>query len=172
MAKLDSYMEYKAGVLAQQRVNLADNPDAGLVPLSATSYCAGTTGARPTTMGEYMVVSDSAPGLAGNSLGPSSPQMVLGGLASCLVHTYLLQATLLDIPLDHVEVEVTGALDMAAVVGLPYEGPIQLEDLAYTGRIESPASAADQARLHDAVEAGCAVLNTLRNPVSVVRNDA
>lgn len=172
MAKLDSYMEFKAGVLAEQRVILEDNPEAGLVPLNATSYCAGTTGVRPTTMGEFMVVSDSAPGLAGNSLGPSSPQMMLGALASCLVHTYLLQATLMGIPLDHVEVEVSGALDMVGVVGLPIDGPIQFQNLAYSGHIESPASDADQARLHDAVEAGCAVLNTLRNPMSVVRKDA
>ena len=96
---------------------------------------------------------------------------MLGGLASCLVHTYLLQATLLGIPLDHVDVEVTGVLDMVGVVGLPVEGPIQFQDLAYAAHIESPASEADQARLHDAVEAGCAVLNTLRNPMTVLRKD-
>ena len=169
MAKLDSYMNYKASVLAEQREVLAEKPEAGLVALSATSYCAGTTGARPTQMGDYLVVSDSAPGLAGNSLGPSSPQMLLGALASCLVHTYLLQATLLDIPLDSVEIEVTGSLDMTGVVGLPFDGPMQLQDLDYSSHIESPASEAEQARLHDAVEIGCAVLNTLRNPVTVVR---
>ena len=48
--------------------------------------------------------------------------MLLGALASCLVHTYLIQATLMQLPLDHVEVEVQGALDMAGVVGLPYDG--------------------------------------------------
>ncbi len=169
MAKLDSYLEYKSGVLAQQRTNLAADPDAARVELDAVAHCAGTTGVRPTRMGEFMIASDSAPGLAGHSLGPSSPQMLLGALASCLVHTYLLQAALMDIPLDHVEVQINGALDMTGVVGLPYEGPIQLEDFSYTPIIESPASDEEIERLHEAVDTGCAVLNTLRNPVSVVR---
>ena len=50
----------------------------------------------------------------------------MGALASCLVHTYLLQATLLDIPLDGVEIEITGGLDMTGVVGLPADKPIRL----------------------------------------------
>ena len=170
MAKLDSYLEYKSGVLAQQRVNLTANPASARVELTADAHCAGTTGVRPTRMAEFMVASDSAPGLAGHSLGPSSPQMLLGALASCLVHTYLLQATLMGIPLDHVEVKIEGVLDMTGVVGLPYEGPIQIEDLSYTPIIESPASAEEVERLHQAVDTGCAVLNTLRNPVNVVRN--
>ena len=169
MAKLDSFLAYKAGVLAQRRLDFTAAPEKALVRLTASSYCAGTTGVRPTKMGEYTVISDSAPGLAGNSLGPTSPEMVLGALASCLVHTYLLQATLLNIPLDTVTVEIHGALDMTGVVGLPIDGSILMQDMSYTPIIESPAPAAQIAALHDAVEASCAVLNTLRNPIDVVR---
>jgi uncharacterized OsmC-like protein len=172
MAKLDNYLAYKASVLAQRRKEFEDDASTSRVPLEAVSYVAGSTGVRPVRMGDYFVVSDSAPGLAGNSLGPSSPQMMLGSLASCLVHTYLLQAALLGIPLDHVEIEVTGALDMSGVVGLPTEGPVTLTELGYTPRISSPASAEEVARLHDVVDQTCPVLNTLRLPVEVVRRSA
>ncbi|MCA9195463.1 MAG: OsmC family protein, partial [Planctomycetales bacterium] len=101
--------------------------------------------------------------------GPSSPEMLLGALASCLVHTYLLQAALLEIPLDNVEIAITGALDMTGVVGLPADGPIKLEQLGYKADITSPASDADITRLHAAVETACAVLNTLRSPMEVKR---
>ena len=169
MARLDAFLHHKAEVLAQRRSDYTANPDAAIVPLSAVSYCAGTTGVRPVKMGDYLVVSDSAPGLAGNALGPSSPQMMLGGLASCLVHSYLLFATLLEIPLDTVDVEVTGNLDMTAVVGMPSDDPALISDLAYSARVTSPASDADIERLHAAVDAGCPVLNTLRAPVTVTR---
>lgn len=169
MALLDSYIERKAKVLAQRREDLTANPEAAFVPLKATSHAAGITGVRPVQMGQYIVISDSAPGLAGHSLGPSSPEMLLGALASCLVHTYLLQATLLDIPLDGVEIEVTGGLDMTAVVGLPSDAPIRLERLAYAPTVASPAGPEEIERLHAAVEETCAVLNTLRSPMEVVR---
>ncbi len=167
MAKLDDYMQFKARVLAQRQADFRQAPEKALVPLAATSHVAGTTGVRPVRMGDYIVISDSAPALAGNSLGPSSPQMLLGALASCLVHTYLLQATLLEIPLDDVEIEIRGALDMTGVVGLPQERPIILENLSYTPRLTSPAAADDLERLHAAVDQTCAVLNTLRLPVTV-----
>jgi uncharacterized OsmC-like protein len=171
MAKLDSYLERKAAVLADRRTDFTAKPEAALVRLKATSYVAGNTGVRPVRMGDYVVISDSAPGLAGHSLGPTSPEMLLGALASCLVHTYLLQAALLNIPLDSVEIEVTGALDMTGAVGLPYEGPLKLEGIHYKPRLESPAGPEAFQRLHAAVENACAVLNTVRNPVEVVRTD-
>lgn len=167
MAKLDPYLQHKAQVLAERREQFTANPESALVRLKATSQVAGNTGVRPVKMGDYIVISDSAPGLAGNSLGPSSPEMLLGALASCLIHTYLLQACLLEIPLDHVEVTIEGALNMAPVVGLPQAEPIKMEGLSYTPVVTSPAPPAAIERLHTAVEQGCAVLNTLRSPMTV-----
>ena len=94
-------------------------------------------------MGEVLFITDSAPALAGHALGPTAPEMLLGALASCLVHTYLIQATLLQIPLDNVEVEVKGALDMSGVVGLPYTALPQLSEVTYSAKVTSPAAPED-----------------------------
>jgi uncharacterized OsmC-like protein len=169
MSALAPYLQRKAEVLTQRREHFQQQPEAALVRLKATSHVAGNTGVRPVKMGDYIVISDSAPGLAGHSLGPSSPEMLLGALASCLVHTYLLQATLLNFPLDQVEVVIEGALDMTGVVGLPAAGPLKLEGLSYTPTVTSSASAAEIEQLHASVEQACAVLNTLRSPMEVVR---
>lgn len=169
MAKLDDYLTYKANVLAQRRSEYEADASAARVPLKAVSSVAGTTGVRPVRMGDYFIASDSAPTLAGNALGPSSPQMFVGSLASCLVHTYMLQAALLGIPLDDVEIEVTGVLDMTSIVGLPAEEPVTISELAYSTRVSSPASAEEIARLHQIVDRSCPVLNTLRRPVAVAQ---
>jgi len=169
MAKLDHYLERKAAVLAERRADFTAKPEAALVKLKATAHVAGNTGVRPVRMGDYIVISDSAPGLAGHSLGPTAPEMLLGALASCLVHTYLLQAALLDIPLDSVEVEINGAFNMAGAVGMPQPDPLKLEGISYKPTLVSPAPADVLQRLHAAVEHTCAVLNTLRSPVDVVR---
>lgn len=169
MAQLDDYLQRKSNVLAARRVELEAAPDKALVSISATSRVAGNTGLRPVQMGGHSVLTDSAPGLAGHSLGPSSPEMVLGALASCLVHTYLLQAALLGIALDEVDVEVSGGLDMTRVVGLASDKTVALEELKFSPTVRTPASAADVERLHKAVEETCAVLNTLRQPMTVER---
>lgn len=169
MAKLDSYITRKTAVLAERRSDFTANPAAALIALQASAKVAGITGARPTRMGEHVMISDSAPGLAGHALGPTAPEMLLGALASCLVHTYLIQATLLELPIDDVEVVAQGKLDMSGVVGLAYEQPPRMQDISYTAKVEGPLAAEAVQRLHREVEASCPVLNTLRYALDVQR---
>jgi uncharacterized OsmC-like protein len=172
MSALDHYLERKSAVLAQRRADFIASPEKATVRIQARSWVAGETGVRPVKMGETLFITDSSPALAGHGLGPTAPEMLLGALASCLVHTYLIQAVLLSIPLESVEVEVHGAVPMGGVVGLPYEKPPQIEEIAYTAHVRSSASPEAIARMHQAVEETCPVLNTLRFPTKVVRREA
>lgn len=169
MSEIDTFLTQKKVVIAQRQSDFTAAPERATVQIKATSWVAGSTGARPVKMGEIQVLTDSAPGLAGHALGPSAPEMLLGALASCLVHTYLIQAVLLNLPLDHVEVEVKGALDLTGVVGLPYTALPQLSSVEYQARVTSSAAPADIARMHAAVDETCPVLNTLRLPTPVTR---
>lgn len=169
MSTLDFYLARKSAVLAQRRADFTAAPEKATVRIQAKSWVAGNTGARPVKMGETLFITDSAPALAGHALGPTAPEVLLGALASCLVHTYLIQAVLMDVPIDGVEVEVRGAVPMGGVVGLPYDRPPQLEEITYTANVISAASAEAIEQMHQAVEATCPVLNTLRNPTTVTR---
>ena len=172
MSALENYLQRKSAVLAQRRADFTASPEKATVRIQARSWVAGDAGARPVKMGETLFITDSAPALAGHGLGPTAPEMLLGALASCLVHTYLIQAALLNVPLDGVEVEVQGAVPMGGVVGLPYERPPQIEEIVYTAHVRSSAPAETVARMHQAVEETCPVLNTLRFPTTVVRHEA
>lgn len=169
MSALAPYLSRKQDVLVQRQADFQAAPAKAVVQIKASSWVAGNTGARPVQMGETRFLTDSAPALAGNGLGPTAPEMLLGALASCLVHTYLIQATLLGLPLDAVEVEVRAALDMSGVVGLPFTALPQLQDVTYSAHVTSAAAPADIERMHAAVEATCPVLNTLRLPTAVQR---
>jgi len=172
MSALDYYLERKSAVLAQRRADFTAMPEKSTVHIQARSWVAGNTGARPVKMGETLFITDSAPALAGNALGPTAPEVLLGALASCLVHTYLIQAVLLDIPIDGVEIEVRGAVPMGGVVGLPYDKLPQMEDITYTAKVLASATSEDLERMHQAVEETCPVLNTVRHPTSVTRVSA
>jgi uncharacterized OsmC-like protein len=170
MAKLDNYIERKSLALSERQRDWTAKPESAVVTIKASSKVAGITGARPTTMGSHTMITDSAPGLAGHSLGPTAPEMLLGALASCLVHTYLIHATLMNIPLDDVAVEISGWMDYKPVIGMPDTGRPIMNDIHYKAHIESSATAASIEQLHAAVEATCPVLNTVRYPVNVQRD--
>jgi len=167
MANLDEYLARKSAVLRERHEELSANPGTGVAELTVTSHVAGITGLRPVTMGNYTVVTDSGPALAGHSLGPSSPEMLLGALASCLTHTYVLQAALHDIALDHVEVEVKGSLDMADAVNPSNDKVISVTGISYRASVTSSRDSTRMDELEQRVQTGCAVLNTIRNSQEV-----
>jgi uncharacterized OsmC-like protein len=167
--QLTYYLERKAAAIEARRADWTAARAKAVVRLSASSTLAGNTGVRQTRMGEHVMVSDSAPGMAGHALGPTAPELLLGALASCLLHTYVIQACLLNVALDTVEVEISGSIDMSVVIGMPGDAPL-ISDLTYTAHLTGPLSDDDMARMHAAVDSSCPVLNTLRMPVNVVRN--
>ncbi len=169
MTAIDSYLDRKRAAMAARQSDWKSDRAASNVRIRASSTLAGNTGVRGTRMGEHFIASDSGPGLAGHGLGPTAPELLLGAMASCLVHTYVIQAILLDVPLDGVTVEVSGALDFGAVVGLPFTPPLQMTGLEYHADVQSSAAPDQIETLHRAVEENCAVLNTVRLPSEVKR---
>jgi uncharacterized OsmC-like protein len=169
MAELESYLERKRAAMAARQADWTAQRDQSHVRISATSTLAGSTGVRATRMGEHFTASDSGPGLAGHGLGPTAPELLLGAMASCLVHTYVIHAILMDVTLEAVTVEVSGKLDFGAVVGLPFEPPLHMTDLEYRPQVQASASVDQIEALHLAVEDNCAVLNTVRLPTAVAR---
>jgi uncharacterized OsmC-like protein len=169
MTELESYLERKRAAMAARQADWTANRAQSNVRISASSTLAGSTGVRATRMGDHFVASDSGPGLAGHGLGPTAPELLLGAMASCLVHTYVIHAILLEVKLEAVTVEVSGRLDFGAVVGLPFEPPLHMTDLEYRPQVQASASADQIEALHLAVEDNCAVLNTVRLPSTVTR---
>ncbi|MEZ4667773.1 MAG: OsmC family protein [Anaerolineae bacterium] len=169
MAALDNYFERKSAAIAERQRDWTVSPEKAVATVKAQSKVAGITGARPIQMGDYTIITDSGPGLAGHTLGPTSPELLLGALASCLVHTYLIQATLQKIPLDDVQINISGTLDYKSVVGMSVDQIPAIRDIEYEAKVESPAPAETIAKLHEIVEVSCPVLNTLRHPTNIRR---
>jgi uncharacterized OsmC-like protein len=69
--------------------------------------------------------------------------------------------------LDRIDVEVTGHMHPLAGREGYEDVPVFLHDIGYTLRIESTASDEELARLHDAVEKACPILNLLLQPQQI-----
>lgn len=163
---LNHYLsEKRSAVLAREA--LIDAGNAGPVALQARVSAEGRSGVRRIRIRDHQVISDSPPDFAGYNLGPSSPELQLGVLGSCVTHIFLIQAAQRQVPVDSLEVEVTGKIDPRG--GRPgYENiPIYPHDIGYTVHLTSTANAEQVQALFEAVEQTCPILNLLKNPQQI-----
>ncbi len=161
MSPLTAYLQEKADALKVRKAAIdADGPVTKT--LSAHVTAEGRSGIRRVRIRDFQVMTDAPPDLAGYNLGPSAPELLLGSLGSCLVHTLMIQAAWLDIPLDSADVVVTGNFD--ARTGHPAfpDFPSVLANVAYVLRVASPATDGQLSKLHELVGRFCPILNLLR----------
>ena len=163
MSDLNEYLAQKRAVLASRKARIEAGTLAA-VSLEAQVTAEGRSGIRRIRIRDHQVITDSPPDFAGYDLGPSSPELQLGILGSCLNHSYLIQAALLGVEIESLEVEVSGQLDARA--GRPgFEGtPVSPHEITYVVHITSSAPREDIDRLEAQVERSCPILNLLKNP--------
>lgn len=163
---LNDYLaEKRAAVLARDAA--IERGTAQPAALKARVSAEGRSGVRRIRIRDHQVISDSPPDFAGYNLGPSSPELQLGVLGSCVTHIFLIQAASRQVPLSSLEVEVSGVIDPRGGKPGHEQTPIWPHDIAYTVHIDSPASRADIDALFEAVERTCPILNLLRNPQAI-----
>ncbi|MBX6743500.1 MAG: OsmC family protein [Acetobacteraceae bacterium] len=135
--------------------------------LRATVTVEGRSGVRRIRLRDHQILTDSPPSFVGYDLGPSSPEVVLGALGSCLAHSWLIQAAVHGLPLEAVEVEVTGRLDQrAGEPGHEDIGP-EPQGIGFTVHLTTTASGAEIAAVEAAVDRACPILNLLRRPQAI-----
>lgn len=110
MSTLNEYLSQKREAVLERRAKIAAGTSSPL-PLRAEVKAEGRSGIRHIRIREHHVLSDSPYDFAGYNLGPSSPELQLGVLGSCLTHIFLIQASVAGIPLEELSVEVTGEID-------------------------------------------------------------
>ncbi len=166
MTTLPEYLEFKAQRVAALREKLSA-PDAIPAPLRVVARVAGGSGVRPVSIREFTIVTDSAPALAGYNLGPTSPELLLASLASCLAHTYLIVAVNRGVRFDALEVEVSGQIDFRGILEVDADAPIPPSGLAYVARVSGGVSDDELRQIQADVERLCPVFRALVEPVPV-----
>ena len=166
MSTLNDYLVQKRQALLERRAK-AQASGAGPNSFSAKATAEGRSGVRRIRIREFQVISDSPADFAGYNLGPSSPELQLGVLASCLTHVFLIQAADRQVPLDALEVEVAAQQDPRAGQAGYEHIPVYPHNISYTVHITSPAPQDVIDALHHAVEQVCPIFNLLVNPQQI-----
>ena len=152
-------------VIEQVRTDLGNAPEPPVVTFSATTALVDEYRTK-VQIREFNLDVDEPPLIGGTDTGPTPVELVLAALGTCQEIVYATYARVLDIPLDGVEVTAEGRLDLRGFFGVA-DVPAGFQDVTFTVDISSPAAPQDIARLVEAVNNHCPVLDILRQPVSV-----
>lgn len=166
MSDLTDYLSRKRDSITMRNARV-EAGDLGLSTLHATVTAEGLSGVRRIRIRDFQIIGDSGTDFAGFDLGPTSPEMQLGVLGSCLTHVFLIQAAVRNTPLDSVEVTVSCELDPRAGLAAFGETPITPQRINYVVHLRSPAPDAELEELYSEASRLCPVLNLLTHPQDI-----
>lgn len=95
-----------------------NDPKAGKTLWSATTMWQGGTKSESTIRG-FKVCTDEPLNFLGTDTAPNPVEMVLAALGGCLVVGYSLNAAMLGVELQKIEIVMEGDLDIRGFLGLP-----------------------------------------------------
>lgn len=118
--------------------------------------------------GDWRFTCDVGPSQGGNDAGPGPGILQRAALGSCLAIGYSLWAAQLQVPIEHLEVEVEADVDARGMYGVA-DVPPGYAALRYRVTVQSPASEEDVRRVLDAADTHSPVLDDFRRPLAVER---
>ena len=130
----------------------------------------GTETATPMTcsvdIGRAIYQAEAHKGVGGTGTAACSGDLLLGALAACAQITCQLVAVAMGVPTQHIEVTVSGDLDLQGTLGLSKDVPVGFEAIRVKFDIDAPQASSEQVRaLQEKTEQYCVVLQTLlRSP--------
>ena len=105
--------------------------------------------------------------LGGQDSAINPVELVLGALGACQEIMYSAYASVMDIQLDSVKVDLKGRLDLRGLFGIDESVPSGFTQISYETKIESPADPEAIKQLMAVVETHCPVLDTLVRSIEV-----
>lgn len=148
---------------------IAKNPDmAKLLYKSQTRLVKDVLCTAKVRNFEPMAIDEPAP-FGGGDTAMSPADLVLVALGTCQEIMYSALASVMDIPLESVSVELKGNLDLHGLLGMGADKgiPPGFQAISYVTTINSPANEETLKQLVDTVESQCPILDTLVRSVSV-----
>lgn len=143
------------------------NPEASKMVFRAetklveTLRCEGKIRDFPT------ITIDEPPDIGGGDAGPNPVELLLLALGTCQEVMYGAYASVMDIQLDEVTVDVKGYIDFKGLLGMDENVPSGYTKVQYITNIKSSASDEALRKLVDTVESHCPVYDTLTRPIEV-----
>ena len=141
-------------------------PSASRITLTARGAETATPMTCSVDIGRAIYQAEAHKGVGGTGTAACSGDLLLGALAACAQITCQLVAVAMGVPTQHIEVTVTGDLDLQGTLGLSKDVPVGFGAIRLKFDIDAPQASSEQVRaLQEKTEQYCVVLQTLlRSP--------
>jgi uncharacterized OsmC-like protein len=143
-------------------------PDSSRITLTAKSAETATPMSCSVDIGRAIYQAEAHTGVGGTGAAACSGDLLLGALAACSQITCQLVAAAMGVPTEHIEVTVSGDLDLQGTLGISKDVPVGFEAIRVQFDIDAPQANSEQLRaLQEKTEQYCVVMQTLLRPPKI-----
>jgi uncharacterized OsmC-like protein len=142
------------------------DPSTSRITLTARSAETASPMTCSVDIGRAVYQAEAHKGVGGTGAAACSGDLLLGALAACAQITCQLVAVAMGVPTQHIEVTVSGDLDLQGTLGVSKDVSVGFETIRVQFDIDAPQAAPEQLQaLQEKTEQYCVVLQTLlRSP--------
>ncbi len=146
-------------------------PQSSRITLTAKGSETSTPLSCSVDIGRAIYQAEAHKGVGGTGTAACSGDLLLGALAACAQLTCQLVATAMGIPTRHIEVTVSGDMDLQGTLGISKDVPVGFEAIRTEFKIDAPQATPEQLKaLQEKTEQYCVVLQTLQHPPKLQAN--
>jgi uncharacterized OsmC-like protein len=144
------------------------DPQSSRITLTAKGGQTGTPLSCSVDIGRAIYQAEAHKGVGGAGTAACSGDLLLGALAACAQLTCQLVATAMAIPTEHIEVTVSGDMDLQGTLGISKEVPVGFEAIRVQFDLDAPQATPEQLKaLQEKTEQYCVVLQTMLHPPKI-----
>jgi uncharacterized OsmC-like protein len=144
------------------------DPKSSRITLTAKGSETGTPLSCSVDIGRAIYQAEAHKGVGGAGGAACSGDLLLGALAACAQLTCQLVATAMAVPTRHIEVTVSGDMDLQGTLGISKEVPVGFEAIRVQFNLDAPEATPEQLRaLQEKTEQYCVVLQTMLRPPKI-----
>ena len=144
------------------------DPASSRITLTAQGGETGTPLSCSVDIGRAIYQAEAHKGVGGSGTAACSGDLLLGALAACAQLTCQLVATAMGIATNHIEVTVSGDMDLQGTLGISKEVKVGFEAIRVQFDVQAPNATAEQlTALREKTEQYCVVMQTLMQPPKI-----
>ena len=143
-------------------------PSSSRITLTAKGSATATPMSCSVDIGRAIYQAEAHTGVGGTGAAACSGDLLLGALAACAQITCQLVSTAMGVPTKHIDVTVTGDMDLSGTLGISRDIPVGFEAIRLQFNLDAPQATPEQLKsLQEKTEQYCVVMQTMLRPPKI-----
>ena len=144
------------------------DPSSSRITLTAKGSATATPMSCSVDIGRAIYKAEAHTGVGGTGAAACSGDLLLGALAACAQITCQLVSTAMGVPTKHIDVTVTGDMDLSGTLGISRDIPVGFEAIRLQFNLDAPEATPEQLKsLQEKTEQYCVVMQTMLRPPKI-----